>query len=133
MLPSLIIMFPSLITMLPSLITMLPSSLPYHHVTLQPPPNPQVPEETSEYSRYRENPKVASMSDVLPIKTRDSIKFITQDDEYVDYIQSCLTKRTRSKTNNKSNKGGRGLAGKTASEPNVLEVGSYLYWTLIYN
>lgn len=79
----------------------------------------QISEEESEYARYCKNPKVASMSDVLPIKTRDSIKHITQDDDYLDYIQSCLDKRTR----RKGSKLGRGYAGKTASEPNVLEVG----------
>ncbi|XP_063676210.1 rho GTPase-activating protein 29-like isoform X2 [Bolinopsis microptera] len=76
-----------------------------------------ISDEESEYARYRENPKVASMSDVLPIKTRDSIKLFTQDEDYLDYIQSCLEKRSR----RKASKLGRGYAGKTASEPNVLE------------
>ena len=79
---------------------------------------PQISDEESEYARYRENPKVASMSDVLPIKTRDSIKLFTQDEDYLDYLQSCLEKRSR----RKGSKLGRGYAGKTASEPNVLEV-----------
>ncbi|XP_063676182.1 rho GTPase-activating protein 45-like isoform X1 [Bolinopsis microptera] len=77
-----------------------------------------ISDEESEYARYRENPKVASMSDVLPIKTRDSIKLFTQDEDYLDYIQSCLEKRSR----RKASKLGRGYAGKTASEPNVLEI-----------
>lgn len=89
----------------------------------------QVADEEAEFSRYCENPKVASMSDVLPIQTRDSIKLFTHDEDYLDYIQSCFDKRGR----RKGSKLGRGYAGKTASEPNVLEVSFEFHLNSISN
>jgi len=81
--------------------------------------NPQlfhVESEDAEYRGYTQNPRVASMSDVLPIKTRDSIRMFSHDDEYLDYVQRCMSNKGRNSSVKASC-----LKNKTHSEPNVLE------------
>lgn len=78
--------------------------------------NPQlfhVENENEEYRGYLQNPRVASMSDVLPIKTRDSIRMFSHDDEYLDYVQRCMSNKGRNSSVKASC-----LKNKTTSEPN---------------
>eukprot|EP00116_Pleurobrachia_bachei_P002033 sb/3462295/ len=65
-----------------------------------------VEEEETEYSQLCINPKVTSMSDVLPISTRTSIKLLASSDHYFEYVRKRKSSR---------------MSIKTHSEPNVLE------------